>query len=113
MTLSDTLERCLGIDWDFVNDRISPALEVYLCRKVRGAHTDDELNQQMVEPCIPTKRMLLRVVGSLHDITGRHLGPLQVKGRITYARACSTEKDKGWDKPFECAETISEIKTLL
>ena len=113
VTLSDSLERCLGIDWDFVNDRISPALEVYLCRKVRGAHTDDELNQQMVEPCIPTKRMLLRVVGSLHDITGRHLGPLQVKGRITYARACSTEKDKGWDKPFECAETISEIKTLL
>ena len=44
---------------------------------------------------------------------GREFYTLQVKGRITYARACSTEKEKGWDKPFECAETISEIKTLL
>ena len=41
------------------------------------------------------------------------MGPLQIKGRITYARACSTEKDKGWDKAFECAQTVDEIKTLL
>ena len=63
MTLSDSLERCLGVIWDFVSDEFTPALEVYLCRKIRGAHTDDQLKQDMVGPCVPTKRLVLRVVG--------------------------------------------------
>ena len=113
MTLSDSLERCLGIIWNFVTDEFTPALEVFLCRKIRGAHTDDQLKQDMVEPCVPTKRLVLHVVGSLHDITGRHLCPIQVKARIIYARVCAAAKDKGWDDPIECSETVRDVKTLL
>ena len=113
MTMTASLERCHGINWDFITDEFTPALEVYLCRKIRGAHTDDQLRQDMVEPCTPTKRLVLRVVGSLHDITGRHLCPLQVKARIIYARVCASAKDKGWDDVIECSDTVRDIKTLL
>ena len=40
ITLSDNMERFFGILWDFHSDKFSPALEVWLCRKTRGAHTD-------------------------------------------------------------------------
>ena len=93
VTLSDNLERCLGINLNFVSDEFCPALEVYLCKKVRGVHTDQQLSYDMIESCVPSRRVLLRVVGSLHDIAGRHLAPLQIKARITYARACVAGKN--------------------
>ena len=49
ITLSDNMERFFGILWDFHSDKFSPALEVWLCRKTRGAHTDTQLSAEMIE----------------------------------------------------------------
>ena len=113
VTLSQDLERCLGIVWDFASDEFTPALEVYLSKKVRGLHTDHQLSEEMIDSCVPTRRILLRLVGCLHDISGRHLGPLQIKSRIIYSRTCALNKDIPWDSPIENQVIIDTIKTLM
>ena len=41
-------------------------------------------------------RVLLRAVGSLYDLSGRYLNPLQMKGRLLYSK--TTKLGLKWDQ---------------
>ena len=93
-------EQCLGIIWDFITDEITPALGVYLSKKVRGAHIGDPITLEGIAECTFTQRIVLRVLGSLHDLCGRHLCPLICSARICYGKVCKANLEKRWDTPI-------------
>ena len=41
-------------------------------------------------------RIILIAIGSIYDLTGRHLGPLQLKGKIIYSDGCKITSK--WDE---------------
>ena len=81
VTSSQNLEHCLGIIWDFESDMLTPGLAVYLSKKVRGAHIGQAISAESIADTVPTQRVVLRVLGSLHDLPGRHLSPHLLRPR--------------------------------
>ena len=113
ITLSDNIERFFGIVWDFNSDQFTPALEVWLRKKTRGQHIDAQLSPEMIESCTFTRRVLLRVVGSLHDISGKMLVILQIKARLIYGKVCQQTKDLGWDSVITHPDLVKMMQQLL
>ena len=93
-------ENCLGIIWDFVADELVPALGVFLSKKVRGAHIGDPITLKGIAECTFTQRVVLRILGSLHDLCGRHLCPLICCARLCYGKVCKANLEKRWDTPI-------------
>ena len=54
---------------------------LYLSKKRRGKHLDIPLCTEVLHKTGLNMRVLLRAVGSLYDLSGRFLSPLQMKGR--------------------------------
>ena len=106
-------EQCLGIVWNFITDEITPALGVYLSKKIRGAHVGDPITLEGIATCIFTQRIVLRVLGSLHDLCGRHLCPLICSARICYGEVCKANLEKRWDTPVKDLEVIDNITNLF
>ena len=96
ITNTDHMEQILGLAYDFIQDTITPSLEIYLCKKKRGKHVDQALCNEVISSTPITLRVILRAVGSIYDLTGRHLGPLQLKGKIIYSDACRVTSK--WDE---------------
>ena len=88
VTSLQNLEHCLGIIWDFESDMLTPGLTVYLSKKVRGAHIGQAISAESIDDTVPTQRVVLRVLGSLHDLTGRHLCPLICSAHVVYCQVC-------------------------
>ena len=96
VTATESTEKILGLEWNFSQDTLVPALNVYLCKKRRGEHVDVELDKDVIDKTQMTLRVLLRCVGSLYDLSGRFLSPLQMKGRLLYSK--TTKLGLGWDQ---------------
>ena len=105
-------ENCLGIIWNFETDELTPALAVYLSKKVRGAHVGDPITINGIADCTFTQRVVLRVLGSLHDLCGCHLCPLICCARITYGEVCRANLSKKWDEAI-ADPGINEMVTNL
>ena len=56
VTLSDSMERFFGVLWNFSSDQFLPALDVWLCKKTRGQHTDSQLSSEMISSCTFTSQ---------------------------------------------------------
>ena len=67
----------------------------------------------MIDSCTFTRRVLLRVVGSLHDISGKMLGVLQIKAHLIYGKVCQQIKDLGWDSPITQPDLVKMMQQLL
>ena len=52
------------------------------------------------------------MVGCIHDLSGRHIGPLQIKARICYARICAHSGNK-WDLPITDPDLVEIIRELF
>ena len=104
ITNTDHMEQILGLAYDFIQDTITPSLEIYLCKKKRGKHVDQALCNEVISSTPITLRVILRAVGSIYDLTGRHLGPLQLKGKIIYSDACrvTSKWDEEISKESDC-----------
>jgi hypothetical protein len=96
VTSTESIEKILGLEWNFSQDTLVPALNVYLCKKRRGEHIDVALDKDVIEKTQMTLRVLLRAVGSLYDLSGRFLSPLQMKGRLLYSK--TTKLGLKWDQ---------------
>ena len=94
-TSTSTSESLFGLTWNLHTDEIKPVLSVHLGKKVRGMYRDEEISFESIESAKVTLRMLLRVVGSIYDLSGRHLGPLIFKTREMYSLAARLKP--GWD----------------
>ena len=94
-TNTSNSEIVFGLIWDFVKDELSPVINVHLQKKKRGLHVDEELTYEVIESTNITLRMLLRICGSLFDLSGRFLGPLIFKTRLVYSEAARL--NCGWD----------------
>ena len=105
-------ENCLGIIWNFETDDLTPTLAVYLSKTIRGAHVGDPINIIAIADCTITQRVVLRVLGSLHDLSGRHLCPLICSARITYGEVCRANLSKKWDEPI-ADPGVTEMVTNL
>ena len=66
---------------------------------------DVPLDQNVITKTDMSLRVLLRAVGSLYDLSGRFLNPLQMKGRQLYSK--TTKLGLKWDEPV--AKTSPEI----
>ena len=67
----------------------------------------------MIHSCTFTRRVLLRVVGSLHNISGKMLGVLQIKACLIYGKVCQQIKDLGWDSPITQPDLVKMMQQLL
>ena len=94
-TSTSTSESLFGLTWNLHTDEIKPVLSVHLGKKLRGMYRDEEISFESIESAKVTLRMLLRVVGSIYDLSGRHLGPLIFKTREMYSLAARLKP--GWD----------------
>ena len=113
VTSENDKEQCLGIIWNFTTDEITPALNVYLSKKIRGAHVGDPMTLEGIAACIFTQRIVLRVLGSLHDLCGRHLCPLICSARICYGKVCKMNLEKKWDTPIKNPEVYDQVTNLF
>ena len=57
---------------------------------------DQPLNMEVLSRTIITMRVVLRAVGSLYDLSGRFLSPVQMKGRSLYS--ATAKLTKKWDQ---------------
>jgi hypothetical protein len=105
VTNTENIEQILGLLWNFETDTLLPNLNVYFCKKRRGEHVDVPLNQEVITKTDMNLWVLLRAVGSLYDLSGRFLNPLQMKGRQLYSK--TTKLGLKWDEPV--AKTSPEI----
>ena len=85
---------------------------MYLSKKIRGAHVGDPINLNAIADCTFTQRVVLRVLGSLHDLCGRHLCPLICCARISYGEVCRANLSKKWDVPIT-DPGVTEVVTKL
>ena len=53
---SKAKERFFGVLWNFSSDQFLPALDVWLCKKTRGQHTDSQLSSEMISSCTFTSQ---------------------------------------------------------
>ena len=105
------VENFFGLLHDVGVDQLRPNLEVHLCKKKRGQHTDPVLSASSIVSCVPTRRIVLRVVGQIYDLTGRILGPLQATARQVYREVCL--HTSGWDDKLQHPDTLNQVKQLL
>ena len=77
----NTAENFFGMIWSPNSDTLKPNLAVYVSKKIRGAHVDEPVSYKTINSCEPTRRIILRVVGSIYCLTGCLLRPLQCSGR--------------------------------
>ena len=112
-TSTETSENILGLIWDFVNDMLLPNLDVHVCKKKRGKYTDVGLTQEMIGDTAITLRVTLRVLAQLYDLSGRHLSPLQIKGRLLYSEV--SKKCPEWDKDISSVdqELTEKVRNFL
>ena len=89
------LEEILGLQWDVQRDTLRPHLDIYLSSKKRGLYTDSKLSIEGIAAVIITQRLLLRVVGQCYDLSGRHICPVLIAGRLIYGCICKLKL--GWD----------------
>ena len=94
-TNTSNSEIAFGLIWNCVKDELCPVISVHLGKKKRGLHVDEELTCEVIDRTNITLRMLLRVCGSLFDLSGRFLGPLIFKTRLIYSQA--SKLNAGWD----------------
>ena len=89
------IEEILGLTWDVEADTLRPHLDIYLSAKKRGMYIDAKLSAEGILAAIITQRLLLRVVGQCYDLSGRHICPLLIAGRLCYGLICKLKL--GWD----------------
>ena len=70
LTTSESEESILGLCWNFQKDTLIPLLEVFLTKKRRGVHTSSPMCEASIQNAVITTRVILRVTGSLYDLSG-------------------------------------------
>ena len=75
--------------------------------KKRGLYTDSKLSLDGIAAAVITQRLLLRVVGQCYDLSGRHICPVFMAGRLMYGSICKLKL--GWDGA--CVDQIVEANS--
>ena len=107
VTTDESHEEILGLQWDFKRDTLRPHLDIYLTSKKRGLYTDSKLSIEGIAAVIITQRLLLRVVGQCYDLSGRHICPVLMAGRLMYGCICKLKL--GWDGA--CSDQLVETNS--
>ena len=89
------MEEILGLPWNLEADSLIPHLDFFLSSKKRGLYSDSRLSVESINGAIVTQRLVLRIVGQVYDLTGKHFCPLLIAGRLTYGVIVKLRL--GWD----------------
>ena len=103
-----THEEILGLQWDVKQDTLRPHLDIFLTSKKRGLYTDSKLSIEGIAAVVITQRLLLRVVGQCYDLSGRHICPVLMAGRLMYGCICNLKL--GWDGA--CSDQLVETNSI-
>ena len=66
----NTSENFFGMIWSPSSDTLKPNLAAYVSKKICGAQVDEPVSYKTIDLCEPTRRIILRVVGSIYCLTG-------------------------------------------
>ena len=105
------IEEILGLSWDVESDSLLPHLDIFLSSKKRGLYTDSRLSVESITAAVVTQRLVLRIVGQMYDLSGRHLCPLLIAGRLTYGVIVKLRL--GWDGICEDELVNSLVRKFL